>query len=319
MPIIERQFDPAFFHKNGHISTIATALLRSPNKLNYQRETIHLPDGDFLDLDWSKKDNTQLMILVHGLEGDSSSGYILGMGHVAHHLNMDVVAINLRGCSDRPNKLLRSYHSGATEDIEAVIQHILKEYNYEEIHLSGFSLGGNLVLKYVGEQGQRISSKIKKVLAVSVPVDLKDGALTLCEKQNVLYHQRFLSRLIEKMKAKKKLLGDFPFEQVFQAKNLIDFDHSYTAPAHGFKDAWDYYQKASSKYLLEHIQVETLLINAYNDPFFTEKCLPFEAAQSNDQLYLMAPQKGGHVGFKTNSGDYFTEIIAHSFFSNQLL
>ena len=230
----------------------------------------------------------------------------------------DAVVWNARGCSGEPNHSLRFTHSGATEDLQAVLAHIFSTREYLEIALIGFSLGGNLTLKYVGERATTLDSRIKKVVAFSVPCDLQSSSLQLARAANWVYMRHFLVALHEKIRAKMKThpgqIDDRGYERL---RNFKDFDDRYTAPLHGFKDAEDYWIRCSCKPFLKSIRIPTLLISARNDPFLAEACFPLEAAEANPNLHLEMPASGGHVGFITfnGQGEYWSESRAVSFLS----
>src|SRR5439155_743102 len=186
---------------NGHVQTFLPTLIRRVRALPYQRERISTPDGDFLDLDWAKTGSRQLAVLAHGLEGDSKAHYMLAMVKALAKRGWDAVAWNARGCSGEPNRVLRFTHSGATEDLQTVISHVLSASNYSQIALIGFSLGGNLTLKYVGERGRELDPRIKAAVAFSVPCDLQSGSRKLAEPANRIYMRRFLVTLHDRIRA----------------------------------------------------------------------------------------------------------------------
>jgi len=285
----------------------------------YQRERINTPDNDFLDLDWVRNDSKRLAILSHGLEGDSKRPYILGMVNALAKQGWDALAWNARGCSGEPNRVLRFTHSGATEDLNAVIQHVFTTASYSEIALIGFSLGGNLTLKYLGER--KVDPRIKAAVAFSVPCDLECSSVQLARPANRIYMFRFLATLRQKVRAMARLfpekIDDRGFEKL---QNFKDFDDRYTAPLHGFRNALDYWRQSSCKQFLRNISIPALLINARNDPFLAKECFPLEEAKENPMLHLETPQYGGHVGFIRFNGDreYWSENRAMLFLNSAL-
>lgn len=306
MPLLTSSYRPEVFFRNGHLATIYSALMRKVDGPEQIRERITLPDGDFLDLDWSKADRPaeKVLVLLHGLEGNAQRPYMMGSARLFSGNGYDVCAVNLRGCSGQPNRLFRSYHSGATEDLEAVLAHILEKYTYREIYLKGFSLGGNLILKFLGE-GSKYSQRIAGAAAVSVPCDLHDSLLQLNKAKNWLYARRFLSTLREKVREKQERFPEsITVAEVEKIKSLKDFDDYYTSRAHGFSDAIDYYTRCSSLRFLEGIRVPTLLLNARNDSFLGSRCYPVEACRNHSAVYFESPDYGGHVGF-VGAGSYF--------------
>jgi len=309
MPIIESTYKPPFWAKKSFVSTVFSGLARKVDGVNQTRERIILPDMDFLDLDWSyaEEKSNKIIILLHGLEGSAQRPYITGSAKLFNDNGIDAVAVNFRGCSGEPNLLFRSYHSGATEDLDAVVQHVLSKGQYDNIYIKGISLGANMVLKYAGE-GRELPTELKSVIAVSTPCDLKGSCGELLSLKNKHYAIRFLAHLKDKLKPK---LGQFPndisvsdFDSI---KTLKDFDDVYTSKAHGFKDALDYYEKASCLQFLLNIKVPSLIINALNDSFLSAECYPVKEAKHNPSLYLEMPKYGGHVGFVGKRNVYNNE------------
>tara|TARA_R110000796_G_scaffold250788_2_gene380520 strand:- start:6029 stop:6991 length:963 start_codon:yes stop_codon:yes gene_type:complete len=309
MPIITSDYNPPLFFKNGHFSTIYSGLIRKVDSLLQKRERIKLPDEDFLDLDWSFSKNVskKVTILLHGLEGNAQRPYITGSAKQLNSNGYDTCAVNFRGCSGEPNLLFRSYHSGATEDLNTVIHHILETKKYDEIYLKGFSLGGNMALKYLGENGT-IPKEIKGAIGVSVPCDLYSSLQQLLLPKNRLYSSRFKKHLIEKLRIKQQIFPNkISDTEIKKIKSLKDFDDIYTSKAHGFIDAIDYYTKSSCLQFLPYIKVPTLLINSINDSFLGAECYPTKEASSNSNLYLETPKYGGHVGFYGIENSTYTE------------
>ena len=286
--------------RNGHFETLFPYLFCSAPVLDYKRERIVTRDNDFLDLDWVQKKSERLVILSHGLESSSSAKYVRSTGFNCLEDGLDVLAWNYRGCSGEMNKSIKYYHSGATDDLDDVIKHVVKNYPYTEIYLVGFSLGGNLVLKYMGENSSALHSNIKLAVAVSAPVCLKTSSHKLKKGFNKVYTRNFLTTLKRKVLAKEKKLLDsgFNLKKVKQAADLPQFDDCFTGPVHGFLNADDYYEKCSSKKFLKEILKPTLIINAKNDPFLSPECFPYEEVKNNKNIVFIAAERGGHVGFK---------------------
>ena len=309
MPLSSSSYVPRNHFRNGHISTIYSALFRKVQGTEQERERLELPDGDFLDLDWSRSatPTERVLILLHGLEGSAQRPYMLGSARLFQEHDYDVCAVNLRGCSGEPNRLFRSYHSGATEDLNAVIQHILGKARYKKIFLKGFSLGGNLILKYLGESNTG-TEKITGAAVVSVPCDLHDSLLQLNKPKNWLYARRFLSSLREKAIEKHKRFPEqLPEADLMRIKSLQGFDDLYTSRAHGFANALDYYQQCSSRQFLEGVKVPTLLLNALNDSFLGPSCYPWDLCRDHPNVYFETPDFGGHVGFVDRGPYYYNE------------
>lgn len=309
MPIISSTFKAKGLYKNGHFSTIYSAKLRPIPKLVQERERLSMPDGDFVDLDWSYATETsnKVAILLHGLEGNAQRVYMKGQGKTLIENGWDVVAMNHRGCSGEENRLYPSYNSGKTEDLASLIEFLLEKETYFEIVLIGFSLGGNLVLKYLGEN-QSIPKEIKKGIAISSPLHLEGSLRALEKRQNWIYHTSFLLDLRAKYKRKMAKFPDkMNAETLKKIKSLIAFDHLYTAPAHGFNDAFDYYEKSSSLQFLPQITLPVFILNAKNDSFLSPECFPYAFAKNSNNIYLETPEHGGHVGFHINNSLYYSE------------
>jgi hypothetical protein len=309
MPIIKSNFNPSLPFKNGHFATIYSAKLRPVPKLMQQRERLQLPDGDFMDIDWSfsEKKSRKVAILLHGLEGNAQRTYMKGQAKILNQNGWDVAAVNFRGCSGEANLSYQSYNAGKTDDLEAVLNFILKKDKYSEIALVGFSLGGNLLLKYLGER-ESFPKEIKKAVAISTPLSLKGSLESLNEFSNWVYRNSFLTNLRKKYKTKMK---DFPEKMTVSDYNkitsLLEFDNVYTAPAHGFKDAFDYYKKNSSLQFIPKIQIPVLVLNAENDSFLSPECYPTDLASKMKNLFLEMPKYGGHVGFHQTNKLYYSE------------
>ncbi|MEC3966646.1 YheT family hydrolase [Flagellimonas halotolerans] len=318
MPQVTSDYTPPFLFKNGHFATIYSGIIRSVNGVVQKRERLTLSDGDFLDLDWSDSQipTQKLVVLLHGLEGDAQRPYITGSAKILNQNGYDTCAVNYRGCSGEPNKMYRSYHSGATEDLIEVLDHILNTSDYSEIYLKGFSLGGNLLLKYLGEENN-VPKELKGAVAVSVPCNLHDSCQQLLSRKNILYAIRFKGNLLGKLRQKQQMFPENISEaDIKKIKTLKDFDDIYTSKAHHFKDALDYYHKCSSLQFLPNINVPSLIINAKNDSFLGPECYPIEETKNNDSLYLETPTYGGHVGFWGKKNITYTEKKALDFFNS---
>lgn len=319
MPLIQNNnYQRPSWLFNRHLETIYPAIFRNIDLERPIRERITTIDGDFLDLDWYKHGSSKLVILNHGLEGNSSRSYILGMSKIFLENNYDVLTWNYRGCGEELNHKPIFYHSGATYDLKTVVNH--SEKNYEEINLVGFSLGGNLILKYLGEN-QNLSNKIKKGVAISVPLHLSSSSKKISSFENTLYSKRFLKTLKEKVVLKSKAHPtEIPIQMLKNIKTLTDFDDYLTGPLHGFSDAEEYYEINSSLYYLKEIKVPTLIINALNDPFLSELCYPTDLADKLEKVYFEFPKKGGHVGFTSAESEkpYYSELRAVEFISKDI-
>lgn len=283
---------------NKHLETIVPALFRRVPDPGMKRERLELMDGDFLDLDWKEGYGNKVVIICHGMEGSSDRPYIHGMVNALHDLNLHVLAWNYRACSGEMNRLPRFYHSGATEDLQAVIDHTLKKNPSYQISLIGFSLGGNLILKYLGEQGMRLDKRIMGGMAISVPLDLDSCCRVIDQASQWVYAQRFLKSLLQKVREKEKILpGTMPIADLPKIKSLRSFDDYITGPLHGFKNAAEYYKLCNSLQFLPAIDVPVWVVNAKNDPFLAPECFPSPEQIDNPLVHLLYPRHGGHVGF----------------------
>ena len=279
----------------GHLQTIVHGLTRKVHLSRpYARERIDTPDGDFLDLDWLKQGSEKLVILCHGLEGSSDRPYIMGMAEHFFNHQFDVLSVNYRGCSGEINRAVRMYHSGATDDFSLIADHVAKDY--DELYLIGFSLGGNMILKYLGEQGDQ--TKFKRAVAFSVPLDLHDGVRQLDQGFNLVYVNRFLKTLKQKVRMKSKQHPDkIDLTALDEIKTVFDLDDSYTSWIHGFHGAADYYYKNSSIRFIDHIKTPTWVINAANDPMIGKIATSKQPFKNTSYVKFLRPLEGGHVGF----------------------
>jgi len=301
--------------------TIFASTCRLVSGVAYKRQRLELADGDFIDLDWQKGGHNRLALVIHGLEGNSGSAHMRGMIRAFSQHKWDAVAMNLRGCSGVPNRLLRSYHSGATEDIEEVLEHIRSTHSYEQIIVLGFSLGGNLALKYFGERGDSLPQDLKAVIAVSTPSHLAPCARHLTKGFNNFYTQYFLWTLKAKVREREHELPEVikeRLDEIYKAQDLFIFDEYITAPLNGFEGAEDYWEKCSMEQFLGGITRPALLITSLDDPFMTDACYPIEVAKSHPNFTLLLTEYGGHVGFFEWSKDglYWSERQALNYLSN---
>ncbi|HYV94437.1 MAG TPA: alpha/beta fold hydrolase [Chitinophagales bacterium] len=318
MPLLTSTYKAPLLLCNGDVNTIAAPFLRRVKHVKYMRERITTPDNDFLDIDWLNSDSKKIALIIHGLEASAKESYMKGMAKALYQSGYEVAAMNLRGCSGELNKQLRAYHSGSTDDIATVIRHILQNHYCDEMVLVGFSLGGNLALKYLGENGIALPSQIRKAMAISVPCDLEATAVHLDKPKNFLYRHRFLKTLKQKALLRIRNRG-FPLDEnkLSSIKTFRQYDNWFTAPLFGFTDASDYYSQSSSKQFIKRITIPTLILIAKDDPFFTEACFPYKECQDHEKVFLEMPEHGGHVGFILDVpwGNYYSEKRAIEFFS----
>jgi hypothetical protein len=286
----------------GHLQTIYARGLgaKYQSQVQYRRERWETPDGDFIDVDWvdGAAGGRKLIVLFHGLEGYSQSHYALSlMSHAARDGWRGVVP-HFRGCSGEANRLLRSYHSGDSREIDWILRRLKQQYPQSEIYAVAISLGGNMLLKWLGEESQAAADVVESASAVSAPLDLVAavGELDFGIKR-VLYTEYFLRSMRPKALAKIAAHGlEIDPRAVRASLTFRQFDDLFTAPVHGFKDALDYWTCCSSKPWLKQIRVPTLIVNAKNDPFLPASALPTPAEVSRT-VSLEFPETGGHVGF----------------------
>ncbi len=320
MPLLKSTpFKSPYRQFNGHLQTILPSLFRQVEGVHYQRERIATPDDDFLDLDWSRTatHSDKLVIISHGLEGNSGRHYVTGTVRLFNQAGWDACAWNYRSCSGEMNHKPRFYHHADIPDLATVIDHALAATSqYRTVFLVGFSLGGSLTLRYFGEH-PRIPAALRGGVAVSVPCDLKACAYELEKPTKLFYNKRFFDKLKEKIEIKAQLMPDKISTEALIRYNIRScrlFDEYYTAPLHGFESADDFYEKASCKIVLPHIKHPVLLLNALNDPFLAGLCYPTEIARENDCLFLEMPPNGGHTGFQIkNEHATYAETRALSF------
>ncbi len=256
-------------------------------------------------------------IIVHGLEGNSTRSYMLGMAKAVNLGGWNAVSVNLRGCSGEPNKKARMYHSGDIDDLITICRAV--NWEPEKLAIIGFSLGGNLILKMLGELNSEALNLASKAVVFSVPCDLLSCSEKISGPGNRLYLKRFLRLLRKKIQQKMvSLPGTLDDKDYDALKTLEDFDNRYTAPLHGFADARDYYQKSSSARKLNEIRLPTLLVNSLDDPFLAKECYPFATAENSTFFHLETPKNGGHVGFVSfnNGGTYYSERRAIEFLNS---
>lgn len=316
MPIVKGNYIPPGIFKSADASTIYAAVLRKVEIPLYERERIELSDGDFLDLDWSyqkEKATRKVAILLHGLAGNANRVYMKGMAKALNAQGWDVAAMNFRGCSDELNRYFKSYHAGASEDLAEVITHVLTMERYEKISIVGFSLGGNIVLKYLGEN-RSIPSQIKAAACFSVPCDLQGSLGAITRMRNFVYSKRFELNLKEHLRSRaEKFPKEITKKEIDACGSILEIDELYTSQAHGFKNASDYYKRSSANNFLGNIRIPTYLISAENDTFLSRACYPFEIARKSEYIHLEVPRYGGHMGFVLNQPFYYHEQKAAAF------
>lgn len=303
--LIDSTFKPAWWLRNGHLQTIYPAVLRqAPNPPEYRRERLITPDNDFIDVDFCGTGKQPIVILLHGLTGSSQSCYIKGLQTALHNQGLRSVAINFRGCSGQSNNQARCYHSGETEDIHFLYQTLQEREPHTPMAAAGFSLGGNVLLKWLGEQGSNLN--LFAAVAVSVPLLLGTCATKLDSGLSKLYRANLLKELKQYMQIKLHHLERIGHiadaNKISQLGDLAavnsfwQYDDRVVAKLHGFADVHDYYQRSSSRQFLGSIKVPTLLIQALDDPFMTPDVLP-DLDEISPSVQLEFTPQGGHVGY----------------------
>lgn len=306
MPLIRSAYPgPPAYQYNGHLQTVIPSLTRRVTGVQYKRERLTLSDGDFVDLDWLNTGHDRLVILTHGLEGDSNRQYIRGTAKLFAEYQYDVLAWNCRSCSGEMNRAFRLYNHGEIGDLGEVIQHALRTKSYRQVVLVGYSMGGNITLKYLGVQGQQLPDVIKCGIAVSAPTDLGASAVLLDQPSNRFYRNRFMKKLVMKLRQKAdRFPGRLDMSKLRQVKRWRDFDEFFSAPVNSYHSAEDFYAQASAVNFMPGITVPVLLLNAQNDPLLSPECSPGWLAEFHPHIYLETPRTGGHVGFQVIRDGY---------------
>lgn len=307
----------------GHAQTLYPLLIK-PEAPAYWRERWETPDGDYLDLDWNEAPvlvagdkNTPLVVLFHGLEGNSNSHYAISLMSAFSAIGWDAALVHFRGCSGQINRLPRAYHSGDSEEIDWTLRRLKQHFPKRPIYAIGVSLGGNALLKWLGERELHAGDLILAAAAISAPLDLSACGHHLGRGFNRIYTQHFLRSLKQKAAAQLQLFpGLFDAARMHAARNLYQFDDVVTAPLHGFADTDDYWRRASSKPWLTAIRLPTLLLNAQNDPFLPSDALPSHK-QLSSTISADFPCQGGHAGFVSGKLpghlDWLPQRILHFF------
>ena len=281
----------------GHLQTVLPVLLPPP-RVPLARSRWETPDGDFIDVDFAgEPDAARTLVLFHGLEGGSDSHYARALSAHAPAVGWRLAMPHWRGCSGEPNRKPRAYHSGDSEEVDWILRRFSS--SSRNVSCAGVSLGGNALLKWLGERGEAARSLVRRAATVSAPIDLAAAGRALDRGLNrLIYTRHFLATLKPKSLAKLEVFpGLYDGERVRSARSFREFDDAVTAPLHGFRDADDYWSCASSAPWLERIRVPTLLLNARNDPFLPERDLLAAARKAAPCVVLEFPRTGGHAGF----------------------
>ena len=323
-----KKFKPAFGLKNRHFQTLYSSLFRKLPPLKIEVEKFTLSDGDFLECHWHNRpkadSKTPIIVLFHGLAGSYESPYIQGLMREAALNGFATVLMHFRGCSGRENLQARSYHSGDSGDALAWLNMVAEKFSNSQLFGVGYSLGGNMLLKLLGELGT--NSPLSAVVSVSAPLQLDICADAMDRGFSKLYQHILLKSLNHSLEKKfekhdmQKLIN-IEKSDVQNLKTFWEFDEAYTAPIHGFASAQDYYTRCSSKQFLKTIQTPTLIIHSSDDPFMTTEILPIKEELSNT-ITLELSAHGGHVGFIAGSflkPDYWLEKRIVHFFNGFVL
>jgi predicted alpha/beta-fold hydrolase len=317
---MKQKFQPHFLFHNAHAQSIGGHLLKRRKGITLVRERIDTPDGDFLDIDYADVPGREWAILgptapialiLHGLEGSSGSGYMWELYRQMAARGIRPVGINYRFCSGEVNRTQRLYHAGATDDVALVLEHLRTRFRGVPLLAVGVSLGANLLLKLLGEQGE--STPLSRAAAISPPFELSEGLSVFDDGSGRIYAQNLLRSLKTKVR-QKAAVGGFPdfieVERVLNVKKVADFDDMLTAKLHGFRDKEDYYAQNSCAQFLPFIRIPTLMIRAIDDPFFSPTEIPYKTIEGNECLHLLLSQKGGHCGFIGQHGFWAEETAA---------
>ena len=295
----EGAFRPAWWLPGPHLQTLWPVLFRRRGKPALERERIELPDGDFLDLDWNRAvvEDAPLVLLLHGLEGSSASPYAWGLLAELERRGWSAALMHFRGCSGEPNRLARSYHSGETGDLARVVEELGSRFPDRVMFAAGVSLGGNVLLKWLGEVGSRAT--LAGAVAVSVPLDLGQCAARMEQGFSKVYRRHLVGELHRKIRAKFSTWKESPIDLAGlpQWRTFREFDEHVTAPLHGFDGADDYYRQSSSGPFVSRIRIPTLIVQAKNDPFLPRSAVPC----MSPSVRLESPPHGGHAGFVTGA------------------
>ncbi len=293
------RFKPATGLRNAHLQTILAKYLAPRRPIRGTVEMFRLPDGDEIQLNWSDNAADQhrpLVVLLHGLEGNANSHYVQGMFHSLQQQGFAVLLMHFRGCNGVANKLPRAYHSGDTADFAEVLQCCRRRYPARRLLAVGFSLGGNVLVKYCGETGA--DNLLSGAVAVCAPLALAPSSDRINQGFSKIYQRYLLGRLKTTMQRKLAAHADFPLalsaSRIRNIRSIRQFDDLLTAPLHGFRDAEHYYHSCSGLNFLPAVQTPLLLIHALDDPFLAPAVIP---QQLPPQVQLYLSPHGGHVGF----------------------
>lgn len=294
MPVLHSHYRPPAYLFNGHLQTLAPVFGVKRDNTLYKTEKLELPDGDFLELDWIRGGHDKLMILCHGLEGNSRSHYVQQMAVHFSALGWDILAMHARSCGREMNRLPVLYHGGSTEDVEAVVTKYAEKYS--SLVLVGFSLGANMLLNFVARHN--IPANLRAIAAFSAPCDLYKSEQQIDRLINRVYAKKFLLKLKNKVrKLEAQHPGIFDINTLDGMTSIQAFTANFTAPFSGFNSLDDFYTAGSCLNALRKICLPALVVNAQNDPFLSDTCYPIDLARTSDYVFLDMPKRGGHTAF----------------------
>ena len=310
MPVIEpaSSVNKPWYMLNAHLETVLPFVddMKEPDL--YQRERLELEDGDFLDLDWISNQSSKLILISHGLEGNSQSYYARSAAKHFARKNWDVLAWNFRSCSREINRTQRLYHFGETKDINSVVNHAVALKKYEKIVLLGYSIGGSITLKYLGEKEPHPS--IRGAATFSVPCDYAKSLKLMGKWWNIPYKKKILNKLNTKL---QKKANQFDWDRKAPVKSITEFNERVILPIYKFQNLEELYYQSSCLHFFGGIKLPVLIANALNDPLLGEGCYPYEAAKDHPSVYLETPKHGGHVGFTSKNKTNWMDERAEQF------
>ena len=295
MPTRAAEYQAPAWLPGGDLQTVYPYLFAAVPQVDYRRERWELPDGDFIDLDWSERGSGPIVIVLHGLEGSSDSPYARGLMRAIEQRSWRGVVMHFRGCSGEPNRLARSYHSGDTGDIDFLVRTLKAREPNTPLTTIGYSLGGNALLKWLSEKGHE--APVQSAVAVSVPFLLHESTLHMQRGFARVYQWHLLKSLKRNVLRKvQRFTLPARADEIQKMKTFYEFDDRITGPLHGFKDAMHYYTSSSSRQYLKRIRIPTLIVHAHDDPFMHAQVIP-EAHELSPTITLDLHRHGGHVGF----------------------
>jgi len=294
MPVVHSGFRPAWWLRNAHAQTLWPPLLRRRPRLQLDWQRLELDDGDFLDLAWHGRQDAPIVLFLHGLEGSLRSHYAAGIVRTLTDSGLRTCFMHFRNCSDTPNRLPISYHSGKTDDPQRVLEHITQSQGRAPYAAIGVSLGGNVLLKWLGEQG--VHSPLQRAVAISVPFRLEQSAQRLEQGTSRLYKRHLLRHMKDSYRRKFSTMPAPVSVDLERIDSFFAFDDAITAPLHGFDGVDDYYARNSSRPFIPKIRVPTLILHASDDPFLFPESVPDET-ELPESVTLELTDRGGHIGF----------------------